>query len=77
MAAGGRSAVPVSLLTVNMKIVFAKHGSGRKESAPCVCEPPQSKMAGRSWLGVTPDHTSFNNVGVCNHVMRILGCTGR
>lgn len=24
---------------------------------------------------MTPDHTSFNHVGVCNHVMRILGCT--
>lgn len=25
---------------------------------------------------MTPDHTSFNHVRVCNRVMRILGCTG-
>lgn len=34
------------------------------------------QMAGWERLGVTPDHTSFNHVRVCNHVMRILGCTG-
>lgn len=33
-------------------------------------------MAGWERLGVTPDHTSFNHVRVCNRVMRILGCTG-
>lgn len=27
-------------------------------------------------LGVTPDHTSFNHVRVCNHFVHIFGCTG-
>lgn len=26
--------------------------------------------------GVTPDHTSFNHVRVCNHSVHIFGCIG-
>lgn len=84
---GWGGSVPVSLLTVNSELVFAKHSSGKRNRrrvfarvrppAPLPCGAGDAEqMAGWERLGGTPDHTSFNHVRVCNHVMRILGCAG-
>lgn len=66
------------LLTVNMKLLFSKHSSGKGN--PCVIEFAQQgdaeQIEGWERSGVTPDRTSFNHVRVCNHFMHIFGCVG-
>jgi len=45
----------------------------------CVCVFVQEGDRQRGMgevLGVTPDHTSFNHVRVCNHFVHISGCIG-
>lgn len=69
-----------SVLTVNMKHLFSQHSSGKGnlcDSFSCVQDRDTELREGMGEVpGVTPDHTSFNHVRVCNHSVHIFGCIG-
>lgn len=62
------------------KLLFSKHSSEKENLRAFSAFVQEGHTKPRQGMGevpgVTPDHTSFNHVRVCNHFVHIFGCIG-